>query len=99
MLRLRWSERGIRNLEEIIAYIADRNYSAAMDLEARIVACAERLPDHPFMYRAGRLPGTREAVVHPNYIMVYRVDADEVEILGVIHSRRRYPPTEADEPK
>ena len=25
------------------------------------------------MYRPGRVSGTREAVVHPNYIVIYRV--------------------------
>ncbi|HLL30469.1 MAG TPA: type II toxin-antitoxin system RelE/ParE family toxin, partial [Allosphingosinicella sp.] len=43
-------------------------------------ACAERLPDHPFLYRPGRAPGTREAVVHPNYILIYRVKGEAVEI-------------------
>ena len=44
------------------------------------------------MYRAGRIRGTREAVVHPNYILIYRVGSDAVEIVNVIHSRQQYPP-------
>ena len=44
------------------------------------------------MYRSGRVPGTREAVAHPNYILIYKVGADAVEIVNVIHSRRQYPP-------
>lgn len=34
---------------------------------------------------------TREAVVHPNYILVYRVTADAVEIVSVVHARQEYP--------
>jgi plasmid stabilization system protein ParE len=35
--------------------------------------------------------GTREAVVHPNYIIVYRVTTDAVEIVSVVHARQEYP--------
>lgn len=49
------------------------------------------------MYRRGRLPDTREAVVHPNYILIYQVGIDSVEVLNVIHSRRQYPPAD-DQP-
>lgn len=49
------------------------------------------------MYRTGRIPGTREAVVHPNYILIYQVGIDSVEVLNVIHSRREYPPA-GDQP-
>jgi plasmid stabilization system protein ParE len=65
-------------------------------LQALFEDRAERLTEHPFMYRTGRVPGTREAVVHPNFIMVYRVDANSVEIVNIIHSRRRYPPADDD---
>lgn len=43
------------------------------------------------MYRPGREPGTREAVVHPNYIMIYRVTTEAVEIVNILHARQRYP--------
>jgi plasmid stabilization system protein ParE len=46
------------------------------------------------MYRAGRVEGTREAVVHPNYIIVYRIGTEAVEILDVLHTRRQYPPSD-----
>ena len=98
MLTLIWNEAALQNLEAIVAYIADRNYPAALNLKSRIEACAERLPDHPFMYRSGRSPGTREAVVHPNYVLVYRVGNDAVEVVNVIHSRQQYPPTDAPQP-
>ncbi len=44
------------------------------------------------MFRIGRVPETREAVVHPNYILVYRVGADSVEVINILHSRQQYPP-------
>jgi len=36
------------------------------------------------------LSGTREMVVHPNYLVVYRV-MEQVEILTVLHTRQEYP--------
>ena len=55
-------------------------------------ACAERIPAHPYMYRSGLVPGMREAVAHPNYILICKGGIDAVEIVNVIHSRRQYPP-------
>ncbi|MEI9850059.1 MAG: type II toxin-antitoxin system RelE/ParE family toxin [Sphingomonas sp.] len=46
---------------------------------------------HPFAFRPGRIAGTREAVVHPNYIVIYRASAEIVEIVNVVHARQRYP--------
>ncbi len=81
----------LNDLKSIISYIAERNVGAARWLQEDIEACAERVPDHPFMYRRGRVPGTRGAVVHPNYILVYQVGRNAIEIVNVMHSRRRYP--------
>ena len=78
-------------MEDLFSYIADRNLAAAIRLRNAIMACAERLPEHPYIYRLGRAPGTREAVVHPNNILIYEVGADAVEIMRVIHARREYP--------
>jgi len=30
-------------------------------------------------------------IVLPNYIVVYRVKLDRIQILNVLHARRRYP--------
>jgi toxin ParE1/3/4 len=43
------------------------------------------------MYRAGRVAGTREALVTPNYLVIYRVTANAIEILAVKHTRQQYP--------
>jgi len=90
VLPLVWRAEARADLLGIIAYIGERNLSAAERLLAIIEHAAEQLSTHPFMYRPGRVPGTREAVVHPNYIIVYRV-GDLIEILAVLHARQQYP--------
>lgn len=61
-----WRERALEQLEDIIDYVDDYNPSAALKIEAEICSCAERVSLLPFGFRNGRVPGTREAVAHPN---------------------------------
>ncbi|RUN76193.1 type II toxin-antitoxin system RelE/ParE family toxin [Sphingomonas sp. TF3] len=91
MLRLVWRPKARRDLLDIAAFIRQRNPLAAQRLSALIRDAAERLPEHPYVHRPGRVPGTREAVVHPNYILIYRVLADTVEVITVLHARQNYP--------
>jgi hypothetical protein len=49
------------------------------------------------MHRRGRIAATREAMVHPNYILIYEVGVGALEIRSVIHSRREYPHAEKSE--
>jgi toxin ParE1/3/4 len=56
-----------------------------------IDAAIRPLADHPHLFRPGRVEGTREIVVHPNYIVVYRVLESRVDIVAVLHARRRSP--------
>ena len=90
-MKLVWRAGALDDLHTIIAYIADRNPAAAERLFAAIEGCAEILREHPRSYRPGRVEGTREAVVHPNYILIYEVGSDAVTITAVVHSRQRYP--------
>lgn len=89
-LRVIWRPQARQNLHEIIDYIAERRPAAALRLGDAIEHTADRLPNHPYIHRPGRVPGTREAIVHPNYILVYRV-AEIIEVLAVLHARQPYP--------
>ena len=85
-----WRPLARAQLGEILDYIGDRNIVAASELYQNIQAATSALPQHPYLYRFGRVPGTREIVDHPNYLVVYRV-TDRIEILTVLHARRQYP--------
>lgn len=91
MQTLRWSDEATTDLVEIIDYIEQRNAGAAQSLLAAIVQSAENLPHMPYVFRLGRVVGTREIVVHPNYIVVYQVGDEAIDVLRILHSRQHYP--------
>lgn len=86
-----WRPEAQAALRQILGYIAEHNPEAASNLHEDIEQATSALINHPYLYRHGKLAGTREIVVHPNYIVVYRVTLTAIEILNVLHSRRQYP--------
>ncbi|MHA3735381.1 type II toxin-antitoxin system RelE/ParE family toxin [Pseudomonas sp. Eth.TT006] len=89
-MRVDWRPEARTQLWQTLNYISDRNPVAASQLNATIETATSSLPRHPFLYRFGRVAGTREIVVHPNYVVVYRV-TDRIEILNLLHARQAYP--------
>jgi len=76
----------------IVDYISDDNPAAAEALKDEIEAKVLRLLDHPKLYRSGRVPGTREMVVHRNYVVIYNQDKTTISILRVLHGAQQWPP-------
>jgi addiction module RelE/StbE family toxin len=91
MIAVVWLPAAIEQLLSIIDHISEDSPAAAVEVAQTIRARAATLATYPNRYREGRIPGTRELVVKPNYIVVYRVKADRVEILRVRHARRQHP--------
>lgn len=78
-----WRPLAMEDRAKIMDHIAADHPLAAMELDERIEEKANRLLDHPTLYRLGRKRGTREMMVHPNYVVIYRVQAEVVEVLRV----------------
>jgi plasmid stabilization system protein ParE len=49
------------------------------------------LVSHPKLYKPGRMKGTREMVIRPNYLVIYQETSTEVTILRVLHAARQWP--------
>ena len=64
---------------------------AALALDELISKKLAQLVDHPELGRSGRLLGTRELVIHKNYVVIYDLAETEVRILRVLHSTRQWP--------
>lgn len=91
MLPIRWRAEAQADLAAIVEYIGERNPHSALDLYDDIERLVSQLPKHPYLYRPGRVSGTRELAAHPNYIVVYRVRRNAIEIVSILHSRQQYP--------
>ncbi|MGY4800702.1 type II toxin-antitoxin system RelE/ParE family toxin [Roseomonas sp. KE0001] len=68
-----WQASARDDLLTIILYITKRNPAAARRLKGVVEEAVLPLAEHPYLFRPGRVPGTRELVAHPNYIIIYRV--------------------------
>lgn len=89
-MRVEWRPEARAELRAILNYIVEHNVAAASLLNEAIEAATTALPQHPYLYRLGRVSGTRKIVVHPNYLVIYRI-TDWIEILTVLHARQEYP--------
>ncbi len=93
-MNLVWHPLAMADRECIMDFIARDNPLAALALDESFEAKADRIEASPDLYRPGRVPGTREAVAHPNYVMVYRVESETITILRVLHAAQRWPSAE-----
>jgi toxin ParE1/3/4 len=89
-VKLRYSRRARRQLDNIHTYLQERDSVAATRVVARIQRSISLLLDFPRLAPHGLVAGTRElVVVGLPYIVVYRLANDDetvIEILGVYHS-------------
>ena len=87
-----WSKRALHDFDELAAYIAEQSEKSAALVETRIRREAELLSAFPLSGRVGQNPGTRERVVgRTPFILVYRVEAEQIRILRVLRGARSWP--------
>ena len=90
-MELRWTRKALENLDQIAAYIGQDKPTRASTFVGEIKEKTELLAAFPALGRPGRVPGTRELVVHENYVLPYRVKGDTVQIIRVQHVARLWP--------
>jgi toxin ParE1/3/4 len=76
-------------VDPIAQYIAQDNPARATSFVKELRQSTAKLANFPGMGRAGRVHGTRELVIHQNYLAIYRVRASDVEILRIHHVARK----------
>ena len=92
MLPIIWRASARDDLANIIRYIANENLPAARRMKRLLEESVLPTAEHPYLYHiSDRVPGLREIVAHPNYIVLYRVTATCIEIVNVVHARREFP--------
>lgn len=94
--RTEWRPAAREDLRTIVRYIGKDNPLKARNFGRELHSKIEPLARHPELGRKGR-PGLpvwlRELVVHPNYIIFYRVldKARIIQILRVKHAAQQTP--------
>ncbi len=92
MLPVIWRATARDDLAQIVRYVALENPPAARRLKRLLEEAILPAAEHPYLYRQSeRIPGLREIVAHPNYVVFYRVAATRIEVVNVVHARREYP--------
>ena len=100
-MRIEWRAEAAEDRREAIAFLRQRNPTAALRIASAVRHWVAMLSKQPHLGRAGRVPDTRELLIPQSpYIVIYTVDAarDTVVILRMLHGARRWPVVEDDEP-
>lgn len=84
-----WRPQAINDLVRIGRHIAIDSAVNAAHVVAQLQAKTAALAAYPNIGRIGRIPGTRELVVHTHYIVIYRTSGPTVEIIRVKHTARQ----------
>jgi toxin ParE1/3/4 len=91
-MRLVWTAPALGDLASARAYIGRDNPPAADRQVEHVLSAVAVLLRLPEAGRPGRRAGTRELVVSRTpYIVAYRIRANAIEILRVMHARQRWP--------
>ena len=89
-LNILWTKRALANLESELDYYGQINPILAKELTLIIQKSINNISHMPAIGCAGKKIGTREFIVdkYP-YILAYRVRNDVLEILAIIHQKRK----------
>lgn len=91
-LKLKWTKRALRQLNQAQEYISRDNPAAAAEVANHIAESTLLLLTQPRIGRPGRVKGTREWVVKQTpYLLAYTVENNTLQILSVIHSKQDWP--------
>jgi plasmid stabilization system protein ParE len=94
-VKVRLTAAAERDIEELVAYIQQRDEAAAGRVRRAIARASAGLGAFPLLGRPGRLANTRERpLARYPYTLIYRIYGERVFVLRVIHQRQQWPPEE-----
>jgi toxin ParE1/3/4 len=91
-MKIRYTETSLVEIDEIFAYISERNADAAARVVARVEQTIANLGDYPELAQTADEANVRRMPVgrYP-FIVFYTIEANEVVILHVRHAARQWP--------
>lgn len=91
-MKVIWTPDAEQDRLDIWDYIAEDNPGAAARMDEVFSAAAVRLSKYPKLGKAGKIPGTRELILHQSYRLVYAIEDDKAWVLALMHTARLWPP-------
>lgn len=91
MYLIHWKKQALNDLITIGQHIAKDSPANASKLLDLIENKVTPIATHPEIGRTGRKHGTRELIAHENYVVIYRVLEEKIEILRVKHTAQQWP--------
>jgi toxin ParE1/3/4 len=89
-MRVAWADSARRDFDNAIAFLGAQSPSGARRVGQRILDAVSLLEQFPELAPPSRHRGLRQmAVPRTPYLVIYRIQADRVEIRAVVHGRRR----------
>lgn len=91
MAQLIWSPRSLTDLEIIHDYIQQDSRGNARKFINEIIRTTVNIPEYPL---AGRIvpefkDGRTREKIYKNYRIIYRIHAESVELITILHQARR----------
>jgi toxin ParE1/3/4 len=94
--RVVWSEHALRDIDAIAEYIARDSEAYAQSIVQKLLASGRALQQFPFSGRV--VPEASDTTIREVFVfsfrVIYRVRADAVTVIAVIHGRRLLSPAE-----
>lgn len=90
-MRLVWRQQALDDRDRIMNRIGQDNPEAAADLDDVFESKGDIARQRPTLYKKGKVEGTREIVAASNYVIVYTIKGEYVEVLRIIHARQQWP--------
>ncbi len=92
-MRVEWSLHAVTDVKAISEYIErDRDLDTANRIIRIIYDAVHSLAEMPGRGRSGRVEATRELpVLRTPYVIIYRVFAERVLVLNIVHGAQRWP--------
>jgi toxin ParE1/3/4 len=89
-VKVRYTASALRQLDEVLGYIRQRNPQGARRVGRRIQIIVNLLAQHPLAGQPTERPRQRRIVASPYpYVVFYRVRDEEVVIQRIRHTARR----------
>lgn len=90
-MKVYWTPESLDDRRAIFEWIEADSPRAAIEFDELIAEKSTCLSRHPKLGKPGRVDGTRELVLHRNYLLVYEIVNEQVWILRVLHAARSWP--------